>query len=115
MPYLKQFQTAVVNNYGPPKGSHTREKTTLASCFQNGQKGKLVIENNVVKAVIKIEYYIICNGGSVVKNPPANAGDWVQSLGWEDFLEKEMAMHSSILAWEITWTEELDGLQSMGL
>ena len=39
---------------------------------------------------------------------------WVQSLGWEDPLEKEMATHSSILAWEIPWTEEPGGLQSMG-
>ena len=39
----------------------------------------------------------------------------VQSLGWEDPLEKEMATHSSILAWEIPWTEEPGGLQSMGL
>ena len=39
---------------------------------------------------------------------------WVQSLGWEDPLEKEMATHSSILAWEIPWTEETGGLQSMG-
>ena len=39
---------------------------------------------------------------------------WVQSLGWEDPLEKEMATHSSILAWEILWTEESDGLHSMG-
>ena len=38
----------------------------------------------------------------------------VQSLGWEDPLEKEMATHSSILAWEIPWTEEPGGLQSMG-
>ena len=38
----------------------------------------------------------------------------VQSRGGEDPLEKEMAAHSSILAWEIPWTEELDGLQSMG-
>ena len=38
---------------------------------------------------------------------------WVQSLGWEDSLEKEMATHSSILAWEIPWTEEPGGLQSM--
>ena len=37
---------------------------------------------------------------------------WVQSLGREDPLEKEMATHSSILAWEIPWTEELDGLYS---
>ena len=40
-------------------------------------------------------------GGSVVKNPPANAGDMVQSLGREDPLEEEMATHSCILAWEI--------------
>ena len=39
---------------------------------------------------------------------------WVQSLGWEDPLEKEMATHSNILAWEISWTEEPGGLQSMG-
>ena len=39
----------------------------------------------------------------------------VQSLGWEDPLEKEMAIHSSILAWEIPWTEEPGGLQSMVL
>ena len=40
---------------------------------------------------------------------------WVQSLGWEDLLEKEMATYTSILAWEIPWTEEPGGLQSMEL
>ena len=40
---------------------------------------------------------------------------WVLSLGWESPLEKEMATHFSILAWEILWTEEPGGLQSMGL
>ena len=45
-----------------------------------------------------------------VKNLPANAGDIVQSLGWEDPLEKEMATHSSILAWTIPSTEELGEL-----
>ena len=39
---------------------------------------------------------------------------WVQSLDWEDSLEKEMAIHSSILAWKIPWIEEPGGLQSMG-
>ena len=38
----------------------------------------------------------------------------VQSLGWEDSLEKEMEIHSSIIAWKIPWTEEPGGLQSMG-
>ena len=51
----------------------------------------------------------------MVKNLPAMQETWVQSLGWEDPLEKEMAIHSSILAWKIPWTEEPGGLQSMGL
>ena len=50
----------------------------------------------------------------MVKNPPAMRETWVQSLGWEDPVEKEMATHSSILAWEILWTEEPGRLQSMG-
>ena len=54
-------------------------------------------------------------GGSVVKNMPANEEDMVWSLGQENPLEMETATHSSIFAWEIPWTEELDGLQSMGL
>ena len=48
-----------------------------------------------------------------VKNPPAMQDTWVQSLGWEDPLEEDMATHSSILAWRIPWTEEPGGLQSM--
>ena len=40
----------------------------------------------------------------LVKNPPAMQETWVQSLGWEDPLEKEKATHSSILAWRILWT-----------
>ena len=51
------------------------------------------------------------------KNPLANARDTedtVQSLDWEDPLEEEMATHSRILVWEIPWTEEPGGLQSMG-
>ena len=55
------------------------------------------------------------SGGSVVNNPSGMQETWVQSLGWKDSLEKEMATHSSILAWEIPWTEEPGGLQSMGL
>ena len=50
----------------------------------------------------------------LVKNLPAIQETWVRSLGWEDPLEKEMATHSSILAWKIPWTKELGGLQSMG-
>ena len=51
----------------------------------------------------------------VVKNLPAMKETWVQSLGWEDSLEEEMATHSSDLAWRILRREEPGGLQSMGL
>ena len=60
-------------------------------------------------------------GGSLPDNsdskgiPPAMQETWVQSLGWEDPLEEGMTTHSSIAAWEIPWTEETGGLQSMGL
>ena len=58
----------------------------------------------------------LINGASLVaqmvKRLPAMWETWVLSLGREDPLEKEMAIHSSILAWRIPWTEELGGLQS---
>ena len=50
----------------------------------------------------------------ILKNLPAVWETWLQSLGWEDPLEKEMATHSSILAWRIPWTEQPSGLQSIG-
>ena len=53
--------------------------------------------------------------GQMVKHLSAMQETWVQSLGWEDPLEKEMVAHSSILAWRIPGTEEPGGLQSMGL
>ena len=53
-------------------------------------------------------------GDSVVRNTPAMQETWVQSMDQEDPLEKEMATHPSVLAWEIPWTEESGGLQSMG-
>ena len=52
--------------------------------------------------------------GSVGKNLPVNADTRVRSVGWEDPLEEEMVTHSSVLAWEIPWTEEPGGLPSMG-
>ena len=54
-------------------------------------------------------------GGSMVKNLPAKQKTWVWSLGQEDPMEKEMATHSSILTWEIPWTEERGRLQPMEL
>ena len=54
------------------------------------------------------------SGGSAVKNLPAMQEMWVQSLGQEDPLEKEMATHSGTFAWKIPWTEKPGRLQSMG-
>ena len=51
----------------------------------------------------------------MVKNLSAMQETWVQSLGWEDPLEEDMATHSSTLVWRIPWTEEPGRLQSMGL
>ena len=51
----------------------------------------------------------------MVKRLPTTKETWVQSLGWEDPPEKEMAPHSTTLAWKIPWTEEPGSLQSMGL
>ena len=51
----------------------------------------------------------------MVKSLPAMQETRSQSLGWEDLLEKEMATHSSILAWKISWMEECGRLKSMGL
>ena len=50
----------------------------------------------------------------MVKNLLAMKETQVRSLGWDDLMEKEIAIHSSILAWKIPWTEETGRLQSMG-
>ena len=57
----------------------------------------------------------ILPGLPVVKNLPANAEMWVQSLGREDSLDEEVETHSSILAWRISQKEELGELQAIGL
>ena len=50
----------------------------------------------------------------MIKNLPAVQEIWVRSLGWEDPLEKGLAVHSSMLAWRIPWTEDPGRLQSVG-
>ena len=59
--------------------------------------------------------YLVSLVAQMIKNLPAMWETQVQSLGWEDLLEEEMATHSSTLAWKIPWTEEPGRLQSMGL
>ena len=65
------------------------------------------IERPLIELIIKLV-------AQMVKNLPAVKETRVQSLGWEDHLEKEMATHSSTLAWKISWKEEPGRLQSVG-
>ena len=57
----------------------------------------------------KNKYHMTSLVAQTVKHLPTMWETWVQSLGWEGLLEKEMATHSSILAWKIPWTEEPGG------
>ena len=68
-----------------------------------------------LEILIYIKFFRASLVAQTVKRLPAMRETRVWSLGWEDPLEKEMATHSSTLAWKIPWTEEPDGLQSMGL
>ena len=61
-----------------------------------------------------LQYSLASLGAQLVKNPPAMRETWVQSLDWEDPLEKGKATHSSILAWRIPWTVQSMGLQRAG-
>jgi len=77
---------------------------------------EIILPSGVSQTKTTIKWY--CLWASLVahsvKNLPEVQETRVQSLGWEDPLEKEMATHSNILAWKISWPEEPGGLQSMG-
>ena len=82
-------------------------------CIINGvAKSRTQLSVNTVHTLYTVSKSF--PGGAEVKNLPAIQETWVQPLGGEDLLEKEMATHASILAWRIPWTEEPAGLQSMG-
>ena len=70
------------------------------------------IHKHVHICILVIEPPVVAE---TVKRLPAMQETWVRSLGQKNTLEKEMATHSSTLAWKIPWTEEPGGLQSMGL
>ena len=79
-------------------------KTTLLAESEDELMSRLMeVKEENVKAGLKLNWTV----AQLVKNLPAMQETWVQSLGWEDPLEKGMATHSSILAWRIPWTEEL--------
>ena len=89
----------------------------IAWCYESGLVAMLGKICNILSLTPFV--YLLNSRASqvvlVIKNLPANAGDKrVRSLGGEDPLEKEMATHFGILAWEIPWTEEPGRLQSTG-
>ena len=92
-------------------GSSRRPKTVICSC---GGLSKSIVtgwtENLGSCSIIKTPLV-----AQMIKNLPAIRETWVQSLGQEDPLEKEMATHSSILAWELLWQEGVTGSQRAGL
>ena len=69
---------------------------------------------NLLKEFSSVTVFFISLVAQMVKRLPTMQETWVQSLGWEDPLEKEMATHSSTLTWKIPFTEEPSRLQSMG-
>ena len=105
----------------PDAGIKTESPALVGNilCHGTTRGGKRCIQLQIFRVVFTFSYTTLLfrngfAGGSAVKNPPARQETWTWSLGWEDPLEKEMATHSSILAWRIPWTEETDELQSMG-
>ena len=95
------------------------EKWVQVLCFISERKGPFAATRFGVR--IQAFHYAFTNTNTrtslvaqTVKHLPTVQETWIQSLGWEDLLEKDMATHSSILSWRIPWTEEPGGLQSMG-
>ena len=70
---------------------------------------------NLLKEFSSVTIFLTSLVAQTIKHLPTMQETWVRSLGWEDPLEKEMATHSSTLAWKIPFTEEPSRLQSMGL
>ena len=91
--------------------------TTLVSrAMQGGSAIPLHSRLQFLSLFFKFELRFSCASlvAQLVKNLPAVQEMQVRSLGWEDPMEKEMATHSSILTWKISWAEEPGGLQSTG-
>ena len=92
----------------PPRGAR---KEGLGSI---GQSPFRAGASHLCSLPFPVEYTLASLVAQMVKRLPAARETQVRSLGWEDLLEKEMATHSSTLAWKILWTEEPDRLPSMG-
>ena len=101
--------TILQGHLGFPSGSDGKETTCNA-----GDPGSIPGSGRSAEEGIGYQLQYPWASLALRVNLPARQETWVRSLGQEDPLEKETATHSSILAWEIPWTEEPDRLQSMG-
>ena len=100
---------------GPPRLSELSFATFTTVVVEGAPSARILCLNSskIILGFLRNHVHQGFPGGSDSKEPTCNAGDWVQSLGQEEPLEKGMATHSTILAWEIPWTEEPGGLQSI--
>ena len=119
-PVIREFQIQITRyHYTPvirPKSKTITpnaeyEETVDSQSFLQGMQNGTDFGSFVYKAKDRLGGSLVAQ---IVKNRPAMQETWVWSLGQEDPLEKQMATHSSILAWRIPWTEKPGGLQSMG-
>ena len=106
-------------SFNCPELNPTTPNPFLVSFNKNPNLSKGMCLLSIVRRHVVIIWWVLpcCASlmAQLVKNPACNAGDPGSIPGWGRSLEKEMATHSSILAWRIPWTEEAGGLQSMGL
>ena len=105
-----QFSLTVVSDSLRPCGlQHARLLSFTLS--------RSLLKLRSIESVMPSNHLILCTFKILTpnQNPPSKQETWLSSLGQEDPLEKELTTHSSILACEITWTEESGGLQSVGL
>ena len=109
----------LINEYRKVVGYKINTQKSLAFLYTNNEKVEKEIKETIpfTIAMKRIKYlgiYLPCLVAQRLKRLPEMQETWVRSRGQEDPLEKEMATHSSILAWRIRWMKEPGGLQSTG-
>ena len=100
--------TQYASKFGKPSSGHRTGKGQFSFRYQRRSNGKECSNCHTIVLILPASLI-----AQMVKRLPTMQETWVQSLGWEDPLEKEMATHSSIHVWKIPWTEEPGGLHTV--
>ena len=108
--YFKSLKccTQYASKFGKPSSGHRTGKGQFSFQYQRRSNGKECSKCHTIVLILPASLV-----AQMVKRLPSMQETWVQSLGWEYPLEKEMAAHSSIHAWKIPWTEEPGGLHTV--